>query len=157
MQEPIKHTDDPRATGSTLPDYQPDDATLHLFRKIGRVGNAVSLLNIFSLAYQVYITASYYQLVIRKTAYLPPARIRVEYAVRFGFLALLCVLSLLSTFMLLRASRSLLQYGSDPDDTSMNRSVKTLYAWFISLLVATVINALYFGYVFMKTENLSGR
>lgn len=154
MQEPIKHTENEATTGSALPDYQPDDASLHLFRKIGRVGNAVSLLNIFSLAYQVYITASYYRLVTRETAYLPPAAIRTEYAVRFGFLLLLCLLTLLSTFMLLRASRSLLQYGSEPDNTSMYRSVKSLYTWFISLLAGTIVNALYFGYVFMRTGNL---
>lgn len=134
-----------------LPDYRPDDSVLLLFRRLGRLGTVISILYLVLVSYEVYITNSYLGIINRAGKYRVPVHLINDYRVRFWTLCVLCVLGMVSLILLFRSSRSLLQYGSEPDNINMNRPVKYLYHWFICLAVGTLLNALYYSYLVFVT------
>lgn len=154
MQEPIDHTIS--KDNNTLSDYRPDESTLLSFRRMGRLGIAIGIMYLPVIAYDVYIATTYWNLYNRINAFRIPSHFNTEYLIRFCFAVALSILSFVSLVLLLRASRSLLQYGSETYNMNLGRPVKHLYTWFICLLVGITVNAAFYIYLFIRLGAFSG-
>lgn len=146
MQEPIDHTD----KNAVLPDYRPDEGTVRLFRRMGRMGMAISVLNLVVMVFYLDLLLTYYQNFANTGAFKSPSHVVSLSKTHFSFLLALCVAYLVSSVLLFRASRGMLKFGNDPDNQNINRPVKFVYAWLAGLLVTQIINAFYFTYILLR-------
>lgn len=155
MQEPIDHT---TAIGQreALPDYRPDEDALLFFRRTGRVGFAIAPFYLFMIGYQLYLARSFWRLYNRTNQYRLPAQFHTEYLVRFCFSVIIILLGLVTLVLMLRASRSLLKYGSEADNMNLGRPARHLYTWFICLLAGIIINSAFYFYLLVRSGAVSG-